>query len=72
MSTRNKNITQQITCLFFTVVLAATLSTSVLANGYGNALKGVKSYNAVFEVSQGSPKIANLVFWAVKICLRGG
>jgi intracellular sulfur oxidation DsrE/DsrF family protein len=66
MNTRNKNITQLIACLFFTVVLAATLSTSALANGYGNALKGVNSYNAVFEVSQGNPKIANLVFWAVK------
>ncbi len=66
MNTRNKNITQQIACLFFTVVLAATLSTSALANGYGNALKGVNSYDAVFEVSQGNPKIANLVFWAVK------
>ena len=66
MNTRNKNITQQIACLFFTVVLTATLSTSALANGYGNALKGVNSYNAVFEVSQGNPKVANLVFWAVK------
>jgi len=66
MNTRNKNITQQIACLFFTVVLAATLSTSALANGYRNALKDVNSYNAVFEVSQGNPKVANLVFWAVK------
>ena len=66
MSTRNSNITRQIVCLFFTVVLAATLSTSALAGGYDNALKGVKNYDAVFEVSQGDPKIANLVFWAVK------
>jgi intracellular sulfur oxidation DsrE/DsrF family protein len=66
MNTRNNNITQQIVCLFFTVVLAATLSTSALANGYGNALKGVNSYDAVFEVSLENPKIANLVFWAVK------
>ena len=66
MSTRNHNITQLITCLFFTVVFATTLSTSALAGGYDNALKGVKNYDAVFEVSQGNPKIANLVFWAVK------
>ena len=66
MNNRNKNITRQIVCLFFTVVLAATLSTSALAGGYDNALKGVKNYDAVFEVSQGNPKIANLVFWAVK------
>lgn len=66
MNTRNNNVTRQIVCLFFTVVLAATLSTSALAGGYDNALKGVKNYDAVFEVSQGNPKIANLVFWAVK------
>jgi intracellular sulfur oxidation DsrE/DsrF family protein len=66
MNTINKNITQQVTCFFFAVVLAAALSTSALANGYGDALKGVNSYNAVFEVSQGNPKIANLVFWAVR------
>jgi intracellular sulfur oxidation DsrE/DsrF family protein len=66
MNTRNKNFTQQIACLFFTVILAATLSTSALANGYGNALKGVNSYDVVFEESQGNPKIANHVFWAVK------
>ena len=66
MNTRNNNVTRQIVCLFFTVVLAATLSTSALAGGYDNALKSVKNYDAVFEVSQGNPKIANLVFWAVK------
>ena len=66
MNTRNNNVTRQIVCLFFTVVLAATLSTSALAGGYDNALKGVKNYDAVFEVSQGNPKIANLVFWSVK------
>jgi intracellular sulfur oxidation DsrE/DsrF family protein len=66
MNTRNNNVTRQIVCLLFTVVLAATLSTSALAGGYDNALKGVKNYDAVFEVSQGNPKIANLVFWAVK------
>ena len=66
MNTKNKNLAQLITCLFFTVFFAVTLSTSALAEGYGNALKGVNSYDAVFEVSLGNPKIANLVFWAVK------
>ena len=66
MNARNNNITRQIVCLFFTVVLAATFSTPSSAGGYDNALKGVKSYDAVFEVSLGDPKIANLVFWAVK------
>ena len=66
MNTKDKNLPQLITCLFFTVFFAVTLSTSALAEGYGNALKGVNSYDAVFEVSLGNPKIANLVFWAVK------
>lgn len=30
------------------------------------ALKGVKGVKAVFDVSLGSPKVANIVFWAVK------
>ena len=42
------------------------MSTSALAGGYGNALKDVKGYDAVFEVTQADPKVANIVFWAVK------
>ena len=30
------------------------------------ALKGVKGLNTVFDVSQGSPQVANIVFWAVQ------
>ena len=30
------------------------------------ALNGVKGVKTVFDVSQGSPQIANIVFWAVK------
>ena len=66
MRTRNKRISQRVTCLFFTAVFVALISASALADGYDNALKNVNSYDAVFEVSQGTPKIANLVFWAVK------
>lgn len=36
------------------------------AAGYGNALKGVTGFDAVYEVSQGNPAVANVVFWAVK------
>ena len=57
---------QRITCLLFAAVLVAMLSTPALSAGYDNALKGVKSYNAVFEVTQENPKVANIVFWAVK------
>ena len=36
------------------------------AEGYGNALKGLKKVSVVFDVSQGNPKTDNVVFWAVK------
>ena len=41
------------------------LATPVIAGQYA-ALKGVNGVNTVFDVSQGSPKVANIVFWAVK------
>ena len=30
------------------------------------ALKGVKGIKTVFDVSQGSPQVANVVFWAIR------
>ena len=41
------------------------LATPVIAGQYA-ALKGVNGVNTVFDVSQGTPKVANIVFWAVK------
>ena len=55
-----------VACLFFAATLVALLSSPALSAGYDNALKGVNSYNAVFEVTQVNPKVANIVFWAVK------
>ena len=46
--------------------LALFLPFFAQAEEYGNALKGVKQISAVFDVSQGNPKMANVVFWAVK------
>ena len=51
--------------------LAAVLFISMLmaipaVSGEYNALKGVSGVNTVFDVSQGSPKVANIVFWAVR------
>jgi intracellular sulfur oxidation DsrE/DsrF family protein len=66
MSAGNKRATRLATGLFFSLTLVTLLSTSALAGGYDNALKGVNNYNAVFEVSQGDPKVNNIVFWAVK------
>lgn len=66
MNINYKKITQRVFCLFFTVAIVTLLSTNAFAGGYDNAMKGVNGYDAVFEVSQGDPKVANIVFWAVK------
>ncbi|GAB4262357.1 MAG: hypothetical protein Kow0092_12680 [Deferrisomatales bacterium] len=42
---------------------------AALAGGYA-ALDGVKGLDTVFDVSQGSPKMANVVFWAVRDVYR--
>lgn len=52
--------------LLILVATVALLATPAWGAGYGNALKSVKGYDAVFEVSLGNPAAANVVFWAVK------
>lgn len=53
---------------FYTIV-AAILIVSLAAipamSGDYAALEGLKSVKTVFDVSQGSPQTANIVFWAV-------
>lgn len=66
MNTRQKRVTKRIVSLFLAFSFIALLPTFTIAKGYEKALKNVNSYNAVFDVSLGNPKIANLVFWAVK------
>lgn len=52
--------------LFLFTAFYVLSTTPVVADGYDKALKGVNGYKAVYEFSQGDPKIANLIFWAVK------
>ena len=52
--------------LFFVAPVLALVSGTAFGAGYGSALQGVHGYDAVFEVTQGNPKVANVVFWAVK------
>ena len=52
--------------LLFAAVVFAPVSPQVQAEEYANALKGVQRFDAVYDVSQGSPKVANVVFWAVQ------
>lgn len=51
--------------LALAVVLALFVSPA-LAGEYDDALHGVKGAKVVFDVSVGSPKAANVIFWAVR------
>lgn len=66
MITNKRKANHSIICLFFAAIFVFGSASPILAEGYGTALKGVNNYDAVFEVTQGSPQIANIVFWAVK------
>lgn len=67
MSESVKRITPRFLCLCFAAAFVAVLASShVYAAGYDSALNGLNGYDAVFEVSQKNPKVANTVFWAVK------
>jgi len=64
----NRNHNTRIRHLFIVGVAAlisALIVTPAVSDEYP-ALKGVKGIKAVFDVSLGSPKVANLVFWAVQ------
>lgn len=53
---------------FFTMIVLCTIlvASPAVADGYDNALKGVKGIKAVFDYSQGSPKMSNIIMGAVK------
>ncbi|TAL15497.1 hypothetical protein EPN96_12710 [bacterium] len=48
------------------IAAAIFLSAGAANAGEYAALKGVNGLDTVFDVSQGNPKIANIVFWAVR------
>lgn len=50
----------------FLAVIVLFTASAAYAEGYDNALKGVKGLKAVFDYSQGSPKMSNIIFGAVK------
>ncbi len=51
---------------FVVLAIVAFILPPAFAQGYDNSLKNVGNYDVVYEVTQGSPKIVNNVFWAVK------
>ncbi len=52
--------------------VAVMLALPSAAGEYDSALKGVNGIKAVFDVSQGSPKVSNVIFWAVKNVYEDG
>lgn len=62
MSVNYKSILRRIPPIFFAAIYMVLMSLPTGAAGYDNALKGVKNYDAVYEVSQGDPKVVNPVF----------
>jgi intracellular sulfur oxidation DsrE/DsrF family protein len=59
---------QPIVRCFYTIVAASfiiAMAAIPAMSGEYAALEGVKSVKIVFDVSQGSPQTANIVFWAV-------
>lgn len=65
MSVSKMCFSKSLTLIFLAILSILTFSPAEAA-GYDKALQSVNDYKAVYEFSQGDPKIANLVFWAVK------
>lgn len=63
---KNSRTSLHLISLFVALACVLLLASTAFAGGYDNAFKGVNRYDAVFEVTQGNPKVANLIFWAVK------
>ena len=66
MIAKHKRAIRHLVCLSLAAAFVTMVSASALAVGYSNALQGVNSYDAVYDVTQASPKVSNIVFWAVK------
>jgi len=64
----NKNhslITHRFYTIVTTLLLIVLIAIPAMSDEYV-ALKGVKGVKTVFDVSQGSPQVANVVFWAIR------
>jgi len=66
MSEQISKSSHRVAFLLFAAAFVLLMSTQAFSAGYDNALKGVKSYDAVYEVTTENPKVTNIVFWAVK------
>ena len=64
------NLNKNTIVRYFFSIMVATFTVALIAapalSGEYAAIGGVKQVKAVFDVSLGSPQMANIVFWAVK------
>jgi hypothetical protein len=65
MKKNNSGIARHFFSIAVMMFIIALVATPAISGGYA-ALDGVQRVKAVFDVSQGSPQTANIVFWAVK------
>ena len=66
MKQTDQKLLKSFVYIFSQLFLLALLASAAAAGEYDNALKDVKGIKAVFDVSQGSPGVSNVIFWAVK------
>ena len=65
MNRNNNAIVRHFLAIMGVTFTIALIAVPAASSEYA-ALEGVKQVKAVFDVSLGSPKVANIVFWAVK------
>jgi len=65
MKTEKKSTVGRIIKIVAATVIVLMMAAPAMSGEYA-ALNGVKQIKVVFDVSQGSPQIANVVFWAVR------
>ncbi|MGB2690352.1 MAG: DsrE family protein [Desulfobacterales bacterium] len=65
MNRNNNAIVRHFFAIMVVTFTIALIASPAVSSQYA-ALDGVKQVKAVFDVSLGSPKMANIVFWAVK------
>ena len=64
MTRKNNEVVHTLFIAVVFIFVVALMASPATAGEYA-ALEGVKSVKTVFDVSQGSPQTANIVFWAV-------
>jgi intracellular sulfur oxidation DsrE/DsrF family protein len=62
----SSSVQNVISLVTMVALFSIATASSAIADGTDNALKGVKGIKAIFDYSQGSPKVSNIVFGAVK------